>query len=140
MPVYLLDTDLPENSEWDRHITDQLYGGNEWYRLSHYINGVAKKHTEISQRIFAGYKIHDITNGVHADTWASPPIQRLFDRCIPGWREDNFNLRHALSLPAADLWDAHAQAKSSLLDRVNFETNSGMEANVLTFGFAPSNP
>lgn len=30
--------------------------------LSHYINGVAKKHSEISQRIFAGYKIHDITN------------------------------------------------------------------------------
>ena len=33
VPVYLLDTDLPENSEWDRHITDHLYGGNEWYRL-----------------------------------------------------------------------------------------------------------
>src|SRR5437764_574463 len=28
VPVYLLDTDLPENSEWDRGLTDYLYGGD----------------------------------------------------------------------------------------------------------------
>ncbi len=33
IPVYLLDTDLPENSEWDRTITDSLYGGDEHYRF-----------------------------------------------------------------------------------------------------------
>jgi starch phosphorylase len=33
LPVYLLDTDLPENSHWDRSITDSLYGGDEYYRL-----------------------------------------------------------------------------------------------------------
>jgi len=33
IPVYLLDTDLPENSEWDRAITDSLYGGDERYRF-----------------------------------------------------------------------------------------------------------
>ena len=33
VPVYLLDTDLPENSEWDRHLTDCLYGGDTWLRL-----------------------------------------------------------------------------------------------------------
>jgi len=32
--VYLLDTNLPENSEWDRHLTDSLYGGDERYRLA----------------------------------------------------------------------------------------------------------
>lgn len=31
--VFLLDTDLPENSIWDRSITDHLYGGDEHYRL-----------------------------------------------------------------------------------------------------------
>jgi len=31
--VYFLDTDLPENSEWDRTLTDHLYGGDEHYRL-----------------------------------------------------------------------------------------------------------
>jgi glycogen phosphorylase len=33
VPVYLLDTDLPENSEWDRTLTDTLYGGDDHYRL-----------------------------------------------------------------------------------------------------------
>lgn len=33
VPVYLLDTNLPENAEDDRHLTDSLYGGNERYRL-----------------------------------------------------------------------------------------------------------
>jgi len=33
VPVYLLDTDLAENNEADRHLTDFLYGGDEAYRL-----------------------------------------------------------------------------------------------------------
>lgn len=32
--VYLLDTDLPENSDWDRTLTDVLYGGDGRYRLA----------------------------------------------------------------------------------------------------------
>jgi starch phosphorylase len=32
--VYLLDTNVPENAEWDRHLTDTLYGGDEAYRLA----------------------------------------------------------------------------------------------------------
>ncbi len=33
VPVYLLDTDLPENSDYDRTLTDSLYGGDQRYRL-----------------------------------------------------------------------------------------------------------
>ena len=33
VPVYFLDTNMPENSEWDRTITDYLYGGDRHYRL-----------------------------------------------------------------------------------------------------------
>lgn len=33
LPIYFLDTDLPENNEWDRGITYHLYGGDENYRL-----------------------------------------------------------------------------------------------------------
>ena len=67
--------------------------------LSHYVNGVAKKHGEVSRHMFAHYEIDAITNGVHAATWTSPPFQALFDRHIPGWREDNFSLRYAHSIP-----------------------------------------
>ena len=33
VPVYFLDSDLPENSEWDRTLTHFLYGGDSHYRL-----------------------------------------------------------------------------------------------------------
>lgn len=33
VPLYFLDTDLPENSSWDRTLTDHLYGGDQHYRL-----------------------------------------------------------------------------------------------------------
>src|SRR5579884_3765101 len=32
VPVYLLDTNLPENNEYDRTLTDCLYGGDQRYR------------------------------------------------------------------------------------------------------------
>ena len=34
VPVYLLDTDVPENSDYDRTLTDSLYGGDQRYRLA----------------------------------------------------------------------------------------------------------
>ena len=33
VPVYLLDTDLPANTPWDRELTNNLYGGDDRYRL-----------------------------------------------------------------------------------------------------------
>ena len=252
VPVYFLDSDLPENSDWDRALTSFLYGGDKHYRLcqeiilgiggvrilhalghegidryhmneghaslltlelfneesentreqsaahddikavrkkcvftthtpvpaghdefpmdevvralgdhpgfqsikrffnpegalnmtylalnfSHYVNGVAKKHGEISRLMFAKYTIDAITNGVHAATWTSKYFQELFDRHIPGWRQDNFNLRYALSIPAKEMWDSHLQSKKELLHYVNHETNAGMDINLLTLGFA----
>ncbi|MCP5003908.1 MAG: alpha-glucan family phosphorylase, partial [Planctomycetes bacterium] len=67
--------------------------------LSHFVNGVAKKHSEVAQHMFANYTIESITNGVHAETWTSKPFQELFDNFIPGWRQDNASLRYALSIP-----------------------------------------
>lgn len=251
VPVYLLDTDLPENSEEDRSLTHYLYGGDERYRicqelilgiggvrmlkalghrniqryhlneghasflslellrekmsesgstkltdehiqavkrmcvftthtpveaghdkfpvplarrvigehpvferqelfchdgrvnmtflalnLSHYVNGVAKRHGELSQEMFHAYRVDSITNGVHAGTWVSPPFQELFDKYIPGWRGDNFSLRYALGIPRRDVWDAHITAKRALLDYISEKTGIDMEPNVLTIGFA----
>jgi starch phosphorylase len=251
VPVYMLDTDLPENSEWDRTLTHFLYGGDSHYRLcqeailgiggvrilralghdqirrfhmneghaslltlelldeeakhagrnsvaredvetvrqmcvftthtpvpsghdqfplslanqvlgprpelkemkdvfcsgdvlnmtylalnlSHYINGVAKKHGEVSRLMFAPYAIDSITNGVHPATWVADPLKKLFDRHIPGWREDNFSLRYALSIPNEEIWDVHIEAKENLLHYVNHETNAGLDGSVFTIGF-----
>ncbi|MHC4269543.1 MAG: alpha-glucan family phosphorylase [Planctomycetota bacterium] len=104
--------------------------------LSHYVNGVAKKHTEVARHMFANYTIESITNGVHAETWTSKPFQELFDNYIPGWRQDNASLRYALSIPRQKLWDAHTKAKWQLIHYVNRETNAGLDVDTFTIGFA----
>jgi len=104
--------------------------------MSHYVNGVARKHGEVSKQMFTGYDIGSITNGVHAATWAGPAFQRLYDEFIPGWRNDNFNLRSALAIPGEAIWHAHMEQKRQLIEQVNRESNIGMAADVLTIGFA----
>ncbi|MFN7958890.1 MAG: alpha-glucan family phosphorylase [Holophagaceae bacterium] len=103
---------------------------------SHYINGVAKKHAEVSKLMFAEYEIDAITNGIHVPTWVCPFFQSLFEQHIPGWKEDAFSLRSALGIPPEEIWEAHMDAKQSLLDRVNQDTGIGMDPGLLTLGFA----
>ncbi|HEX2965846.1 MAG TPA: alpha-glucan family phosphorylase [Syntrophorhabdaceae bacterium] len=104
--------------------------------FSHYVNGVAKKHMEIAHLMFAHYVIHAITNGVHGPTWVSPAFQRLFDRYIPGWRQDMFSLRYALSIPASEVWSTHMEAKTGLIEYIKRETNEAVREDILTIGFA----
>jgi glycogen phosphorylase len=104
--------------------------------MSRYVNGVAKKHGQVSRLMFAGYQIDAITNGVHAATWTSPHFQALYDRHIPDWRQDNFSLRHAESIPEGEIWEAHTRAKTELLAHVNEDHQPPMQPEVLTIGFA----
>lgn len=252
VPVYLLDTAVPENSPWDRTLTDHLYGGDEHYRLcqevvlgiggvalldllghrditgyhmneghsallalallerrlgrpnlgtaseediadvrrkciftthtpvpaghdqfsrdlmrqvlgaeraavlevthccpdyalnmtflalrfSHYINGVAMHHGEISRGMFPRYVVRAITNGVHAVTWAAPALREVYDRHIPEWRCDNLYLRYAIGIPLEEIREAHARAKRALLAEVNERTGVKLDEKVMTIGFA----
>lgn len=104
--------------------------------MSRYVNGVAKRHGEISRMMFAGYHIDAITNGVHAATWTSPHFQALYDRHVPDWRQDNFSLRHAESISTAEICAAHHQAKTALLALVNEQHHLAMNPEVFTIGFA----
>jgi glycogen phosphorylase len=250
VPVYFLDADLPENSPWDRKLTDYLYGGDAHYRLcqelvlgvggvrllralghqtvkrfhmneghaslltlelldeqaraagrssisaedldavralcvftthtpvaaghdqfpmdlvqrvlgrrevydmkdvfccegrlnltylalnlSRYVNGVAKRHGEVSRLMFARYPIDSITNGIHAATWVSGAMRALLDRHVPDWRQDNFSLRNALSIPKPEIWDAHLAAKKELLRRVREQARVELDPEAFTIGF-----
>jgi len=103
---------------------------------SHFINGVAKRHGEISSLMFAHYKIDSITNGVHVGTWVHPSIAALFDRHIGAWRQDNASLRYALGIAKDELWAAHLGAKQQLIDYVNATRGAGLSSSVFTIGFA----
>jgi starch phosphorylase len=104
--------------------------------FSHYVNGVAMKHGEVSRAMFGGYTIDAITNGVHAATWTADEFQALFDRHIPAWRRDNFSLRYARSIPREDIWKAHLGAKKRLIERVAHDTGTRPDPNIFTLGFA----
>lgn len=104
--------------------------------LSRYINGVAKRHGEVSQQMFATYAVDAITNGVHAATWTGPHLSRVFDQHIPGWREDSFNLRYAAGIPLDTISAAHRQAKHALLDHLQAHAGADWDPEALTLGFA----
>jgi starch phosphorylase len=104
--------------------------------LSKYINGVAKKHGEVSQHMFPGYHIHAITNGVHTFTWTCDEMARLFDKYIPGWANEPELFVRSGNIPELELWEAHREAKRKLLEYVQQTTGIALDLNVLTLGFA----
>ncbi|MBI5548450.1 MAG: alpha-glucan family phosphorylase [Deltaproteobacteria bacterium] len=104
--------------------------------LSRYVNGVARKHREVSEQLFPGQDIRHITNGVHSLTWTCAGFRDLFDRHCPGWREDPFMLRKVLVAPEEELWRAHQGAKAALLDLIAARTGRRFRPDLLTIGFA----
>ena len=48
-------------------------------RFSRYANGVAMQHGKVSREMFPEFPIDSITNGVHAPTWISEPVQQMLD-------------------------------------------------------------
>ena len=105
-------------------------------RFSRYANGVALQHGKVSRAMFPQFQIDSITNGVHAPTWISEPIQQILDSHIPSWRRDNLNLRNAIDLPEQEVLSAHRRAKEALLTEVATRTGLVLNPNVLTLGFA----
>ena len=105
-------------------------------KFSRYANGVAMQHAKVSRAMFPEFTIDSITNGVHAPTRISEPIERLLDERIPAWRRDNLYLRSAIDLPESEVLAAHARAKEELLAEVGSRTGLVLSPKVLTLGFA----
>jgi starch phosphorylase len=103
---------------------------------SRYVNGVARRHGEVTRGMFDGYRVESITNGVHAATWAAPSFRSLFDRHIPGWREDNQSLRYMTYVPLEEIEAAHREAKAALLDHVRVASKDVLHEDRFTIGFA----
>jgi starch phosphorylase len=104
--------------------------------LSHYVNGVARAHRNVSEHLFPGHTIGHVTNGVHSATWTCAPFRELFDRDLPGWRDDPALLRQVLAITPEPIWQAHTAAKAALLDAVKARTGRTLDPQLLTIGFA----
>ena len=105
-------------------------------KLSEFINGVAKKHGEVSRNMFPGYEISAITHGVHSYTWTCDSFKRLYDRYLPGWANEPELFVRVGRIPDEELWNAHSEAKNVFLDYVKKTTGVEMSPDILTIGFA----
>jgi starch phosphorylase len=112
--------------------------------LSEFINGVAKRHKDVSMNLFPGYEIHSITNGIHSYTWTCESFRRLYDKYLLGWANEPELLVRVGGIPDEEIWQAHTEAKRKLIDYVNEVTDicmnsmnyDGMDWDTLTLGFA----
>ncbi len=105
-------------------------------RFSRYVNGVAMQHGKVSQLMFPEYKVKAITNGVHAATWLSGPMQQLLDTEIPDWRIDNQYFRSAYGIAPDRIAACHHKSKQRLFDTVAKRTGTQFNPSMLTLGFA----
>ena len=104
--------------------------------LSNYINGVAKRHRALSRKMFPGYEINAITNGIHPHTWTCESFRKIYDKYLPGWANEPELLVRVDVIPDEEIWQGHREAKKVLIDYVNEKTDVDMEYNTLTIGFA----
>lgn len=119
------------------------YGGQDKFNmtllalnLSKYTNGVTEAHMEYSRKLFPGYHIQEITNGVHSYYWTCQPFRELFDKYIRRWANEPELLVRVDAIPEGELWDAHMKAKQDLLRFVFKSTGFEIDDDVLTLGFA----
>lgn len=103
--------------------------------LSRYVNGVAKKHGEVSRNLFPGFEIHAITNGIHPFTWTSPYFVSLYNKYLPGWANEPELLVRVDNIPDEEIWDAHCGAKAYLFQYITESTGEEFDPDVLTVGF-----
>jgi len=83
IPVYLLDTDLPENSEQDRALTDSLYGGDQRYRLSQEIV-LGFGGFRLLEKLYAGHLEAYHMNEGHSALLSLGLLERRLDQSFAG--------------------------------------------------------
>lgn len=104
--------------------------------LSGFVNGVARRHAQTTHRMFPGYDIRAITNGVHLPSWAHPAMAALFDAHLPGWAYEPEIMVRADQIPAERVWDAHCTAKAELIGEVHRRTGVALDPALPLIGFA----
>ncbi len=105
-------------------------------QLSGYVNGVAARHAETTTRMFPGYRIRAVTNGIHVATWAHRDLAAMYNRHFSVWGYEPEVLMRADQLPDSEVWDAHGRAKRDLIDLVHAQSGCIFDPDVPTIGFA----
>jgi starch phosphorylase len=103
---------------------------------SDFVNGVAKRHAEVSAKMYPGHQVRAITNGVHPYAWSVASFRAVYDRHVPGWHHEPELLARVHGVADQEILAAHAQAKQALITRVKALTDVTLDPAVATLGFA----
>ncbi|MCJ7650510.1 MAG: alpha-glucan family phosphorylase [Candidatus Lokiarchaeota archaeon] len=104
--------------------------------VSRYQNAVAKKHGEISRKMFPNINIDYITNGIHLPFWVSKPIRKLFTKKWPNWKSNPKLLENAIELDDLELFDARIENKFNLINYQKGHSWNLLDEELITIGFA----
>lgn len=105
--------------------------------MSEYVNGVARRHAELSRRMYPGYQVHAVTNGVHPFTWTADSFVPLYDTHLPGWcHEPELLVRAECNISDDEIWQAHSRAKQELIELVKTRCGMELDPQVPVLGFA----
>jgi starch phosphorylase len=114
---------------------ENVFNRNEFFsmavlalRTADQANGVSKLHGEVSRGMWKGIwpdlpeeevPIGHVTNGIHARTWLSPDITRLFDRYLSlRWQtnpEDHGVWEQVTEIPDEELWRVRQDRRQRLV-------------------------
>ena len=132
--------DEPDDERFNMAVMGLRLGGRS--------NGVAQLHGAVSREMFGGLwpdipvdevPIGAITNGVHAHTWVSDPIDSLLRRAVGGMWDgaDKAAWKGIESLPAAEIWSARSTGRAELVEFVRSRLGDALlDPDALTIGFA----
>ncbi len=139
----LLSNGAPDGAQLVEFATLHQLGGDEHLNmtrlalnLSEIVNGVARRHAEVSAQMFPGYQVRAITNGVHPFTWTADGFRKLYDQYVPGWCHEPELLTRVDRIPDAAIAAAHAQAKQALIETVRTLCGVALHPKVPILGFA----
>ena len=132
--------DEPDDTRFNMAVMGLRLGGRS--------NGVAQLHGAVSRQMFGALwpdipvdevPIGAITNGVHAHTWVSDPIDALLRRSVGGMWDgaDAASWKGVDGLPAEDIWAARRVGRAQLVDFVRERMGEALlDPDALTIGFA----
>ncbi len=144
----VFDYGLAQNLLGNSFLSDKIKGlaGRDHMNMtrlaistSGYINAVSRRHAEVCRAmdIFSGCKVDYLTNGIHPDTWAAPPVRDFFNDYLPNWRFEPAVFERARhSIPLDALAEAKEMAKRYLVGFLNSELNVEFDQDVFTIVWA----
>ncbi len=106
------------------------------FYFSNFVNAVSKAHQRTAKGIYQRRDLKAVTNGVDSLVWTAPEFKTLYDKHIPGWRDDNSLLKKAACITPLEIWTAHQQAKRRLIRYINKEKGADFDADIFTIAFA----